>query len=145
MKLKLFPLLCSAPVLLGGLVLLHAGGAASQTGAAPFDQTLELRPGQSVALPAVDGRPASLRLDHVNDSRCRPNKVCVWKGYISYSFTYRQGEADSSFVLAEDMPGASKTVTQNGLTFALLDSPSARSETTPDYRVSLRVSNISPP
>lgn len=145
MKFKLFPLLCGAPVLLGALVLLYAGGAASQPSAAPFDQTLELRPGQSVAMPAVDGQPASLRLDRVNDSRCRPNKVCVWKGYISYSFTYRQGDADSSFVLAEDMPGASKSASQNGWTFTLVGLPSARNETEQDYRVSLRVSNTSPP
>lgn len=145
MKLKLFPLLCGAPVLLGCLVLLHAGGAASQPSAVPYDQTLELRPGQSVALPAVDGQPASLRLDHVNDSRCRPNKVCVWKGYISYSLTYRRGEAENSFVLAEDMPGASKSATQNGWTFSLVGLPSATSESETDYRVSLRVSNTSPP
>jgi len=148
MKPSLLPFFCALPVLWGGLVVLHADGAASHPDpaqAAPFSVTLELRPGQSAAMPAVGGNPASIRLDRINDSRCRPKEVCVWKGYISYSFTYREGEAGSSFVLAEDMPGASKSVTQNGLTFSLAAPAPVRSETTPDYRVSLRVSNTSPP
>jgi hypothetical protein len=148
MKPSLFSVLCALPLLAGGLVVLHADGAATHQDsaqAAPFSVTLELRQGQSAAMPAVGGNPASIRLDRVNDSRCRPKAVCVWKGYISYSFTYREGDAGSSFVLAEDMPGASKSITQNGLTFSLAEPAPVRSETTPDYRVSLRVSNTSPP
>lgn len=148
MKTSLLSVLCALPLLAGGLVVLHADGAASHqdtTQAAPFNVTLELRQGQSAAMPTVGGNPASIRLDRVNDSRCRPKEVCVWKGYISYSFTYREGDAGSSFVLAEDMPGASKSITQNGLTFSLAKPAPVRSETTPDYRVSLRVSNTSPP
>jgi len=148
MKPSLISVLCAAPLLFGGLMVLHADGAASHQDparAAPFSVTLELRQGQSAAMPTVDGNPASIRLDHINDSRCRPREVCVWKGYISYSFTYREGQAGSSFVLAEDMPGASKSITQNGLTFSLAQPSPVRSEATPDYRVSLRVSNTSPP
>lgn len=90
----------------------------------------------------------TLKLERVNDSRCKKGAVCVWAGYISYSFVLTDQQGNTSFVLAEDMPGASKTVTRNGLTFTLLgmepaEAPSLKAPA-PDYRVSLRV-NISQP
>ena len=133
------PLLIAIPLLLGGF-LLRTGGAASsepqQSAPKSLDTTVVLNLGQTVPMPS--GEHASLRLDRINDSRCRPGKVCVWKGYVSYSFTYREGDAGNTFVLAEDMPGASKSATEGGLTFTL-------AETGVDNQVSLRVSNISPP
>ena len=75
MKTSLLSVLCALPLLAGGLVVLHADGAASHqdtTQAAPFNVTLELRQGQSAAMPTVGGNPASIRLDRVNASRCRP-------------------------------------------------------------------------
>ena len=57
-------------------------------------------------------------------------------------------QGNTSFVLAEEMPGAAKTVTRNGLTFTLLGvepaEPPSLKAPAPDYRVSLRV-NISQP
>lgn len=102
-----------------------------------------LQPRQTVAL----GPNASVTLDHVNDSRCQPGKVCVWAGYLSYSLTLRGPTGDTSFVLADAMPGVARTTTQQGLTFALenndAETPTvadaAASTTAPDYRLSLRV------
>jgi len=104
----------------------------------------QLAQGESVTLaPAV-----TLKLERVNDSRCKKGAVCVWAGYISYSFVLSDKQGDSSFVLAEDMPGASKSLTRNGLTFTLLGLEPAEvpalKAAAPNYRVSLRV-NISPP
>lgn len=104
----------------------------------------QLGPGESVTLaPAV-----TLKLERVNDSRCRKGAVCVWAGYISYSFVLSDKQGDTSFVLAEDMPGASKSLTRNGLTFTLLGLEPAEvpalKAAAPNYRVSLRV-NISQP
>ncbi|WP_342118871.1 hypothetical protein [Pseudoduganella sp. OTU4001] len=103
-----------------------------------------LAQGETVTLaPAV-----TLRLERVNDSRCKKGAVCVWAGYISYSFVLADKQGSTSFLLAEDMPGASKTATRNGLTFTLQGlepaEPPALKAAVPDYRVSLRV-NISQP
>jgi hypothetical protein len=103
-----------------------------------------LAPGESVTLaPAI-----TLQLARVNDSRCKKGTVCVWAGYISYTFVLTDRQGQTSFLLAEDMPGASKAVTRNGLTFTLQGlepaEPPALKATAPDYRVSLRV-NISQP
>ncbi len=103
-----------------------------------------LAPGEIVTLaPAV-----TLKLERVNDSRCKKGAVCVWAGYISYSFVLTDRQGNTSFLLADDMPGASKTVTRNGLTFTLLgiepaEAPALKAPA-PDYRVSLRI-NISQP
>ena len=112
---------------------------------APTRITVTLSQGQS----ATVARDTVLRLERVNDSRCRVGAVCVWAGYISYSFTLSQGGTSASFVLAADMPGASSSVSQNGLTFTLLGvEPSTvphMKEPPPDYRVSLQVSHATPP
>ena len=104
----------------------------------------QLGQGESVTLaPAV-----TLKLERVNDSRCKKGAVCVWAGYISYSFVLSDKQGETSFVLAEDMPGASKSLTRNGLTFTLLGLEPAEvpalKAAAPNYRVSLRV-NISQP
>jgi hypothetical protein len=98
-----------------------------------------LRAGQTVRL-APD---TTLKLERINDSRCRKNTVCVWEGYLSYSFTLQDAQGSKTFVLAENMPNAKPTATQNGIGFALegLDPPEplAADAPAPDYRVSLRV------
>jgi hypothetical protein len=90
----------------------------------------------------------TLKLERVNDSRCKKGAVCVWAGYISYSFVLTDQQGNTSFMLAADMPGATRTVTRNGLTFTLLGmepaEPPSLKAPDPDYRVSLRV-NISQP
>lgn len=103
-----------------------------------------LRQGESVML-----APATyLKLERVNDSRCRQGAVCVWAGYISYSFTLTSRQGIRNFVLAEDMPNAQPVVTRDGLTFALEKleppEPPALDAPVPDYRVSLRVSIAQP-
>jgi len=136
---------------MAGLVLAIAAACGStrstEDASRPAPRTsasYQLGQGESVTLaPAV-----TLRLERVNDSRCKKGAVCVWAGYISYSFVLSDKQGDTSFVLAEDMPGASKSLTRNGLTFTLLglepaEVPALKAEA-PNYRVSLRV-NISPP
>lgn len=131
------------------LVSLQACGDASRKSpltASPPPRTsavYTLAPQQTVAL----GPNASVRLDRVNDSRCQPGKVCVWAGYLSYSLTFHGPSGDASFVLADAMPGVARTVTQQGLTFALENNEEAAvagaaasaGPAAPDYRVSLRV------
>ncbi|WP_035372916.1 hypothetical protein [Pseudoduganella violaceinigra] len=103
-----------------------------------------LAQGESVTLaPAV-----VLKLERVNDSRCKQGAVCVWAGYISYSFLLSGPQGSTSFVLAEDMPGAAKSATRNGLTFTLeglepAEVPALKAPA-PDYRVSLRVTISQP-
>jgi hypothetical protein len=148
------------PVLVAILGMLHACGSASGMGkaAAPaaqrFTATYVLRQGGSVtiaqaATPGLAGATATapvIKLERVNDSRCRVGAVCVWAGYISYSFTLTGADGGtSSFVLSDSMPNGTPSVTQNGLTFTLAgvepQAVPAKNEATPDYRVSLRVSN----
>ena len=103
-----------------------------------------LAQGETIKLaPAV-----TLTLERVNDSRCKQGAVCVWAGYISYSFVLTDKQGKSSFLLAQDMPGAASSITRNGLTFTLqglepAEAPPLKSPA-PHYRVSLRV-NISQP
>ncbi|MBA5688437.1 hypothetical protein [Rugamonas apoptosis] len=123
----------------------HASDGAPPAPPIPAKLTVALTQGQSTTV----APGAVLRLERVNDSRCRVGAVCVWAGYISYTFTLNKGGASSSFVLASDMPGAGKTASQNGLTFTLLgvepDSVPHMKEAAPDYRVSLQVSRPSAP
>lgn len=103
-----------------------------------------LAQGQSVTLaPAT-----TLKLERINDSRCKAGAVCVWAGHISYRFVLTDKQGDTSFVLAEDMPGATKSVTRKGLVFTLQGlepaEPPPLKAPPPDYRVSLRV-NIAQP
>ncbi|QGZ41271.1 hypothetical protein IP92_00191 [Pseudoduganella flava] len=103
-----------------------------------------LRQGESVSL----APGTTLKLERINDSRCKKGAVCVWAGYISYTFTLTGPQGTHNFVLAENMPNAAPTLTQDGLTFALesLDPPEppALHAEPPDYRVSLRVSIAQP-
>ena len=136
---------------MAGLVLAIAAACGSprstEDGNRPAPRTsanYQLGQGESVTLaPAV-----TLKLERVNDSRCKKGAVCVWAGYISYSFVLSDKQGDTTFVLAEDMPGASKSLTRNGLTFTLLGLEPAEvpalKAAAPNYRVSLRV-NISSP
>jgi hypothetical protein len=106
--------------------------------------TYALRQGESVML-----APAThLKLERINDSRCKRGAVCVWAGYISYTFVLTSRHGTRNFVLAENMPNAQPKVTQDGLTFALEKleppEPAATDEPAPDYRVSLRVTITQP-
>ncbi|MQA20577.1 hypothetical protein [Rugamonas rivuli] len=161
MKTTLLRQLIILPLLIAAMALLHACGSASavgRAGAAPaqqaFAQDYVLTQGASVAItpaatPGISGSTASapsLKLERVNDSRCRTGAVCVWAGYISYSFALTAADGSTSnFVLSDSMPNASPSVTQNGLTFTLTgvepQAVPAKNEAAPDYRVSLRVSN----
>jgi len=159
MKTSILHQLIAVPALLGALALLHAcssasgsqGNAAAAATTAPLNRTVTLTAGQGVLVPAVAAganaaAPATLRLERVNDSRCRKNTVCVWAGYISYSFSLTNADGTvSNFVLSDNMPNATSKVTQSGLTFTLAgvepQAVPAKNEPVPDYRVSLRVSN----
>lgn len=135
-----------------------ANGRASAGGNAtkPFNTTYVLQQGASAVItPAATqgiagGATApTVKLERVNDSRCRVGAVCVWAGYISYSFTLTKPDGTTSnFVLSDSMPNGKTSVTQDGLTFALAgvepQAVPAKNEPAPDYRVSLRVSNTPP-
>jgi len=132
--------LCSA-IVCGGIVAACGISPADSGGgpSGPVSQTYVLTPGQTVNL----SPGTTLKLDKVNDSRCRPGAVCVWKGYISFTFVLTHGGQSSQFVLAEDMPNGSNTAAQQGLKFTL--GPLEPAEPTPlhtpppAYKVSLRV------
>lgn len=98
-----------------------------------------LRQGESVML----APGTHLKLERINDSRCRQGAVCVWAGYISYTFMLTSPRGTRNFVLAENMPNAKPAITEDGLTFALEKleppDPPAVDAPPPDYRVSLRV------
>ncbi|RZT04031.1 hypothetical protein SAMN05216319_4192 [Duganella sp. CF402] len=160
------------PMLAAVMAALHAcgstGGNSGNSGGnnasrsatpAPFSQTYVLRQGGSVVItPAIAaGRSASMasaapvvRLERVNDSRCRTGAVCVWAGYISFSFTVQQPDGSASnFVLSDNMPNGSPNATRDGLNFALTgftpQQVPGKNDSAPDYQVSLKVSNINSP
>ena len=150
------------PLLIGVMAMLYACGTANSRATAgatankPFNTTYVLQQGASAVIaPAVTqgiagGATApTVKLERVNDSRCRVGAVCVWAGYISYSFTLTKADGTTSnFVLSDSMPNGKTSVTQDGLTFALAgvepQAVPAKNEPAPDYRVSLRVSNTPP-
>ncbi|NVD99121.1 hypothetical protein [Massilia sp. BJB1822] len=126
--------------------IIAACGIARSTAPEPSPRTpmrtsasYTLTAGQTVQIAAG----ATLTLDRINDSRCRKGAVCVWAGYISFSFTVNKGGASQSFVLAEDMPNAGKTQVLDGLTYTLESleppDPPAVDAPAPDYRVTVRV------
>jgi len=135
----------AAPLcLLASLAGLASCGVSQRTPAEPAtpprtSAVYVLTPGATVAL----APNASIKLERVNDSRCRTGAVCVWHGYISYSFVLRTKAGSTPFVLAEQMPGAANSATQQGLRFTLDGmepaEPPAINTAVPDYRVSLKV------
>lgn len=125
-------------ILLASLACQSARGAASSPGGASY----VLRAGQSVLVAPA----ARLKLERINDSRCRTGAVCVWAGYISYSFTLRGKNGTSRFVLSDSMPGAARSATRQKMTFTLLSvapqAPPAVDAAAPDYRVTLLVNPV---
>lgn len=124
------------------LALLAGCGAATSTSEAvntPRSVTHVLSPGQQVAITATD----TLRLERVNDSRCRTGAVCVWKGYVSYSFTLLHSAGATDLVLSDSMPNGASSITINHLTFTLLDvdpaTPPAVDSAMPTYRVKVKI------
>jgi hypothetical protein len=132
---------------IAGLGILAGVVSSSYAGDAPTpapppprtSATYTLSPGQTVALTPT----TTLKLERVNDSRCKPGAVCVWEGYVSYSFVLICNGGSSNFVLADSMPGGSNSVTQQGLRFTLGTvepaAPPPLNAPTATYRVSLRV------
>ena len=124
------------------LAVLAGCGAAGSAGDAentPRSVTHVLSPGEQVAITATD----TLKLERVNDSRSRKGAVCVWKGYVSYSFSLLNSAGTTDIVLSDSMPGASSSVTVNHLTFTLLDvdpaTPPALNTAEPTYRVKVKI------
>ncbi|SFU28870.1 hypothetical protein [Pseudoduganella namucuonensis] len=132
-------LVCAAIVAACGISQSTAEATPPTAPAQRTSATYVLTPGQSVEL----GPNVSVKLERVNDSRCKKGAVCVWAGYVSYSFVLTNNGVSSNFVLAEDMPGGSNTVTQQGLRFTLGTvepaEPPAMHAPPPAYRVSFRV------
>jgi hypothetical protein len=162
MKTTILRQLIVLPLLVSAMAMLHACGAAkgaSRAAPASFTTQYVLRQGASVVIsPAVAGAAAGIatvpapvvRLERINDSRCRAGAVCVWAGYISFSFVLQQPDGSvSNFVLSEDMPNGTAKASRNGLYFTLAgfepQQVPAKNEEMPDYRVSLKVSNINSP
>jgi len=164
MKTTILRQLIVLPMLTTVMAVLYACGSAGGNSAsraaapAPFTQTYMLRQGGSAVItPAAAAGGAStasaapvVRLERVNDSRCRTGAVCVWAGYISFSFVLLQPNGSASnFVLSDNMPNGSPSATQNGLNFTLASfAPQqvpGKNDPAPDYQVSLKVSNINSP
>lgn len=162
MKNTILRQLIVLPLLVAVMAALHACGSAgtAQRAVAPaaFTQTYLLRQGASAIIaPAVASSRASMastapvvRLERVNDSRCRTGAVCVWAGYISFSFVLQQPDGSTSnFVLSHDLPNGSASTTQGGLNFTLdgftPQQVPSKNDSAPDYQVSLKVSNINSP
>jgi hypothetical protein len=157
----IFRQLIVLPLLVAVMAALHACGAANGAGRAapaPFTNTYVLTQGASATIgPAAAGGYAGVtasapvvRLERVNDSRCRTGTVCVWAGYISFSFALQQPDGSvSNFVLSKDMPNGTPSLSRSGLTFTLdgfePQQTPAKNEALPNYRVSLKVSNINSP
>lgn len=162
MKKSLLRQLVVLPLLTAVMATLYACGSASGNGrsAVPrFSTTYELAQGASAliapaAVPAADTTSGTavapvVRLERVNDSRCRPGAVCVWAGYISYSFSLTTPDGSvSNFVLSDSMPNGSASASAGGLTFTLAGAAPQgvppKTDIIPDYRVTLRVSNAPP-
>lgn len=129
------------------LLLLAACGANSRVMEAPqqqavTSQVLTLSAGQSAQL-----RPgAKLTLERINDSRCKSGAVCVWAGYISYTFKLDSNTGSSTFVLSGSMPNGKQSQSADQLTFTLLgvepEAPPAADAPTPIYRVTVKVAAI---
>lgn len=130
------------PLFIACLAVLAGCGAPSSASDAentPRTVTQVLTPGQQVPITATD----TLKLERVNDSRCRKGAVCVWKGYVSYSFTLIGKTANTDITLSDSMPGGASSVTVNHLTFTLLDvdpdTPPAMNAAEPTYRVKVKI------
>lgn len=161
MKSTIFRQLIVLPLLAAVMATLYACGAANSRAVATpahFTTVYVLRQGASAAITGAAAKPSAsigasapvVRLERVNDSRCHPGAVCVWAGYISFSFTLLQPDGSASnFVLSDNMPNGTASVTRSGLTFTLAgfqpQQVPAKNEAPPDYQVSLKVSNINPP
>lgn len=160
MKKTILRQLIVLPVLVAVMAALHACGSARSVPAAPppFTQTYVLTQGASATIgPATPGSGSTsiasapvVRLERVNDSRCHAGSVCVWAGYISFSFVLKQPDGVvSNFVLSDDMPNGTASISSKGLTFTLAGyepkAAPAKTAAAPDYRVSLKVSNINSP
>lgn len=153
MKSSILRQLVILPLLIACMALLHAcSGALGRAGAEPplpsVTRDIVLTQGASVALAAASNHPSAfqLKLERVNDSRCRTGTVCVWAGYISYSFVMTGPDGSTSqFVLSDNMPNAHTSITEQGWTITLTglepQTAPAKDESAPNYRVSLRVSN----
>lgn len=130
-------------VLLGGLSACGGPTSAADKPAgktsAPSSANYVLAVGQTIPVTATE----TLKFDRVNDSRCKTGAVCVWAGYVSYSFTLSNAAGASSFTLSDAMPGGAPAATLQRLTFALVSAepaaPPALHEPDPVYRVSLKV------
>ncbi|WP_374358552.1 hypothetical protein [Pseudoduganella danionis] len=154
MKSSILRQLVILPLLTACMALLYAcSGQLGRAAATPTPVTREvvLTQGASIALgsvasPNAASNGAQLKLERVNDSRCRKGMVCVWAGYISYSFVLTGTDGSTSqFVLSDNMPNARPSITEQGWTITLTglepQAAPAKDEITPNYRVSLRVSN----
>jgi len=151
MKTSILRQLVILPLLIASMALLYACSSALGRASAeppPVTRNVVLTQGASVALAPASSYPSAvqLRLERINDSRCRSGMVCVWAGYISYSFVLTGADGSTSqFVLSENMPNARASITEQGWTITLTglepQAAPAKDESAPNYRVSLRVSN----
>lgn len=100
---------------------------------------LSMTVGQAVPL----STDTTLTLERINDSRCKAGQVCVWAGYVSYTFKLSTASGTSTFTLSEAMPGGASTRQVDQLLFSLpggdpLAAPAAKATTASD-RVTIEV------
>lgn len=128
-------------ILLTLLTCLTVSDAGADSGVGAGTAAYALSVGESVFI----SPSASLKLDRIDDSRCKIGAACIWAGYISYSFTLNSKAGSSTFTLSDSMPGGTRSVSLQKMTFALLSidpaSPPAVDAQTPAYRVTIQISN----
>ena len=117
----------------------HAAGTAAPAPARLTSARYTFRVGQPVAITPL----LTMTLERINDSRCKHGAVCVWEGYISYTFSLSKKSGASTVVLSEAMPDSAPSMVRDGLRFTLAGlapaAPPALNAPPPDYRVTLRV------
>ena len=103
----------AAATILTGCASAPTPATAPTTKEQPMNSSVTMQPERSVAV-----GPSSLRYDGVEDSRCPPDKKCVWAGELAYKFTLSGPAGQEMFGLTAAKPSfAASTVP--GATIAL--------------------------
>jgi hypothetical protein len=95
--------------------------------ATPFDKTVSVNVGEKVTF--ADG--LTLKLQKINDSRCKPDVQCIWQGELSAVFVATFPDASSSEITIGTV--MKKSVTSKGYNFTL--------QSATEKSVSMRVSH----
>ncbi len=82
-----------------------------------FGDSIMFAPGKKIVL--ADGM--NVALENINDSRCKPNVVCVWAGELSPLFSVSGGSVGDTAKQIQLGTSTAKQVATNGYVFTLND------------------------